>query len=307
MCRLDPEETHKPLRDRRRGRRRSGKQCNEGGKGVRGEPHLPRRPRELPPKIRDPFGRPEGLPVRRAAACKLLSGEEIGDDKGRLQGPLPEVLPEHPGQAVAFGLQLPEALSLGHHVDPVRQVPPDPLDRLVRGDGLFAQGVHGGDVDEKDGTGEEEHDREEERGSAERRLSPRKGDSVEDRTKPLATGLQGRRHDGKDPGEDPMDEGVGEGRTQGREYADLGQDAEFTHEEQEKPPDRRQYGEDLSRLDLAGRLPPRDLPGTVEEEQVGDPQIHREGHDRPAEADRQDREGAKEKRADQKRHDGPDR
>ncbi len=122
-----------------------------------------------------------------------------------------------------------------------------------------------------------------------------------------APGLQGRRHDGKDPGEDPVDEGVGEGHPQGGEEADLGQDAEFAQQEQEKRPDRRQGGEDLPRLDLAGRLSPRDLAGAVEEEQIGDPQIHREGHDRPAEADRQDRERGEEKRADQKREDGPDR
>jgi len=58
-----------------------------------------------------------------------------------------------------------------------------------------------------------------------------------------------------------MDEGVGEGHPQGGEEADLGQDAEFAQQEQEKRPYRRQGGEDLPRLDLAGRLSPETSQG----------------------------------------------
>ncbi|MCX5820157.1 MAG: hypothetical protein NT047_09650 [Deltaproteobacteria bacterium] len=104
-----------------------------------------------------------------------------------------------------------------------------------------------------------------------------------------------------------MDEEKGEDHPQGRKDADLGQDSEPAQQQHQKAADRRQRSKDFRRPDLAGGLPTRDLAGTVQEQQIGDPQIHREGHDRPAETDGQDGEGGKEERAEKQRENGAGR
>ncbi len=139
------------------------------------------------------------------------------------------------------------------------------------------------------------------RNRCESRLSPGQRDPVQNPSQPRIPDLQGRRHDGEDPGEDPVDKGKGKGHPQGRKDADLGQNAEPAQQQQQKASDRRQCGQDLRRPDLAGGLASRNLAGAVQEQQIGDPQVHREGHDRPAETDRQDGQGGEEKRADQQR------
>ncbi len=125
---------------------------------------------KCPSEILHPSGCPEGLPVRRMALCQRLPREEVGQGKGPFDRAPVEILPEHPGQPVALGLQLLQAAPLGHEVDSARQIPPDLSNRPVRGNGLRAHGVHGADVHLKNGTGEAEHDAEEK--SQPLRISP---------------------------------------------------------------------------------------------------------------------------------------
>ena len=191
-------------------------------------------------------------------------------------------------EPIALFLKLGNISPLRHQVNPACQVPPDLLERLFGGDRFGAQRVHRGDVDLKNGTDEKEHQHKETNPNGKPFHSDGPGDLIQDPMEPVIVRFEGRRHHGDHPGENPMDEGKGHGRPQSREEADLGQNAEPAQQQKQKSADRRHDRKDLPRLNLTGRFPPRNLARPVEKQKIGDPQIHREGHDRPAEADGED-------------------
>jgi len=254
LSRRDADDAGEFNRDRDRGRRRSSQRGREVREGVGRKAQLAPRPFHLALQVRDPRGRPEGPPVRRAAPRQLFPREEVGEGEGGSDHAPPGVLPQHPRQPVAPRLELPGIPAFGHDVDPAGQIPPDPLDGLLRRDRIAAYGVHGVDIDVKYGTREEEHEPEEEGRRRELDLPPRKDDRIQDPAQPAVMGLPGRRHDGENPRKDPVNEQIGETHPQGGEDADLRQDAEAAQEEHEKCADRRQGGEPLRRPHLAGGL-----------------------------------------------------